>query len=74
MKNGYTIIKKAYEVLKPNEKRWLMDADYRRKYEYVREAVEENPNYTDETVEYIAIRAIFLVGAHNRIYCDNVTL
>lgn len=49
-------------------------ADYRRKYEYVKEAVEESPNYTDETVEYIAIRARFLVDAHNRIYRDNVTL
>lgn len=38
MKNDYTTIEKAYEVLKPNEKRWLMDADYRRKYEYVRES------------------------------------
>ena len=74
MKNDYTIIEKAYEVLKPNEKRWLMDADYRRKYEYVKEAIEETPNYTDETVEYIAIRARFLVDAHNRIYRDNVTL
>ena len=74
MKNNYTIIEKAYKVLKPNEKRWLMDADYRRKYEYVKEAVEENPNYTDGTIEYIAIRARFLINAHNRIYRDNVTL
>lgn len=74
MRNDYTTIRKAYEVLKPNEKYWLIDSDYRRLYEHVREAVEETTNYTDETVEYIAIRAKFLVDAHNRIYHDNVTL
>lgn len=43
MKNDYSTIEKAYKVLKPNEKRWLMDSDYRRKYEYVKEAIEETP-------------------------------
>ena len=74
MSNYYSTIKKAYNVLKPNEKRWLMDSDYRRKYEYVREAIEESPSYTDEALEYIAIRAKFLVRAHNRIFRDNVIL
>ena len=64
------IIEKAYSILKPHEEWWLADNDYRYKYRYVKEAVEERPNYTKDTVEYIAIRAMFLVEAHNRIFKD----
>ena len=48
------IIEKAYSILKPHEEWWLADNDYRYKYRYVKEAVEERPNYTKDTVEYIA--------------------
>ena len=64
------IIERAYSILKPHEEWWLADNDYRCKYRYVKEAVEERPNYTKDTVEYIAIRAMFLVEAHNRIFKD----
>ena len=70
MKDFESIINKAYAFLKPNERYWLMDNDYRRKYEYVKEAVEEKPNYTADTWEYIAIRAAFLIQVHNRIFHD----
>ena len=64
------IIERAYSILKPHERYWLADNEYRCKYRYVKEAVEERSNYTKDTVEYIAIRARFLVEAHNRIFKD----
>lgn len=64
------IIEKACSILKPHEEYWLADNDYSCKYRMVKEAVEERPNYTEDTVEYIAIRAMFLVEAHNRIFKD----
>lgn len=64
------MIERAYSILKPHEEYWLADNEYCCRYRYVKEAVEERPNYTKDTVEYIAIRAMFLVYAHNRIFKD----
>lgn len=68
MRNNWKIIKEAYEVLKANEWCWMFDNDYRRKYEYVKEAATEEQHYTHGTVEYIADCALFLMDAHKRIY------
>lgn len=68
MRNNWKIIKEAYDVLKANEWRWKSDNDYRRKYEYVKEAATEEQRYTPATVEYIADCALFLMDAHKRIY------
>lgn len=74
MRNYNEIISRAYDVLKPNCKYWQLDNDYRRYYNYVREAVEKSPNYSDGVLEYIAVRALFLINAHNRIFHQNVSI
>lgn len=68
MRNNWKIIKEAYEVLKQNEWRWVTDNDYRRKYEYIKEAATTDEQYTEGTIEYIADCALFLLEAHKRIY------
>lgn len=68
MRNNWKVIKEAYEVLKKNEWRWISDNDYRRKYEYVKEAATGNEDYTEGTLVYIADCALFLLAVHNRIY------
>ena len=68
MRNNWKIIKEAYEVLKAHESRWMFDNDYRRKYEYVKEAATGDESYTAGTVEHIADCALFLLEAHKRIY------
>lgn len=68
MRNNWKVIKDAYEVLKADEWRWKFDNDYRRKYEYVKEAATENQSYTSGTVEYIADCALFLLEVYKRIH------
>lgn len=67
LRNNLKIIKEAYEALKPNEWRWKFDNDYRRKYEYVKEAATAPSSITRESLEYVADCALFLMEAHKRI-------
>ena len=67
-RDEWKIIKDAYRELKPHESYWMMDNDYRRKYEYVKEAATENQSYTRDTVTYITDRALFLLDACKRIF------
>lgn len=67
-RDDWKIIKDAYEVLKQYESYWMMDNDYRCKYEYVKEVATENHSYTCDTVTYIADRALFLLDACKRIF------
>lgn len=61
-------IRNAYEILKVNEDYWLFDNDYKRKYSYIKEFVTTESVYTNETVEYIADIADFMLNVHNRIF------
>ena len=67
-RDDWKIIKDAYEVLKQYESYWMMDNDYRRKYEYVKEVETENYSYTCDTVTYIADCALFLLDECKRIF------
>ena len=67
-RNPWDTIRSDYEVLKQHEDYWMMDNDYCRKYEYVREAATENAAYASGTAEYIAANAEFLMEAHRRIF------
>ena len=67
MRNDWKIIKEAYEVLKKDEWRWTTDNDYRRKYQYVKEAATTEQDYTKDTVTYIADCALFLLDVRHRI-------
>ena len=58
----------AYIVLKENEGYWLFDKDYKHKYEIIKEAAESKANYTNDTVEYMASIANFMVEANARIF------
>ena len=68
MRNNQKIIKDACAVLKKNEWRWKSDNDYRRKYEYVKEAATDAGSITRESIVYAADCALFLMEVHNRIY------
>ena len=67
MKN-HNIIQQAYDALKPNEAYWIMDNDYKRKYQYICEYVEVHPSYTPATFLYIAEIARFMLTVNSRIF------
>ena len=61
-------IQQAYDALKPNESYWLLDNDYKRKYQYICECVEIRPPYGPQTIEYIADIARFMLTVNSRIF------
>ena len=67
MRNNWKIINEAYDELKKNERHWKFDNDYRRKYEYVKEAATAPSSITRESIEYVADCALFLLEVNNRI-------
>ena len=66
--NHHDIIQQAYDALKPNEAYWLLDNDYKRNYRYIREFVENRPNYTIGTMLYVADIAKFMLVVNKRIF------
>lgn len=64
---------KAYEALKPYEQYWLWDNDYKRKYEYIKEAATTNTRYTSGTLEYLCSIAGFLLKTSDRIFKTSFT-
>ena len=61
-------IKKAYDALKPNEWYWLMDNDYKRKYEHIKEAVTTDVCYTSGTIGNMCADCKFMLEASDRIF------
>lgn len=70
-KRGF--IDKAYEALKPNEAYWLMDNDFKRKYEYIKEAATTDTRYTSGTIDYLCSIAGFLLKASDQIFKTSYT-
>ena len=68
MNRCWKVIKEAYITLKKHEDYWLFDNDYKRKYEYIREAATTETNFTNRTVESIATIAEFMLEANSRIF------
>lgn len=64
---------KAYEALKPNEQYWLWDNDYKRKYEYIKEAATTDTRYTSGTLDYLCSIAGFLLKTSDRIFKTSFT-
>ena len=61
-------IKKTYDALKPNEWYWLMDNDYKRKYEYIKEAATTDVCYTSGTIAHMCADCKFMLEASDRIF------
>ncbi len=61
-------LSKAYEALKPNEQYWLTDNDYKRKYEYIKEAATTDVRYTSGTLNYVCDIAKFMLKVSDRIF------
>lgn len=64
----WRVIIGAYTILKDNEWYWLTDNDYKRKYNYLKEASTTDTRYSSGTVDYFANIALFMVKVSNRIF------